>query len=244
MKKEEIIRRYGIEEYKKRLEESKRYHNDQYKNNKEYRERKKESQNKRYSKVKLMKSLEKYHQNHNDSNWRKENNERIAKYIKAAKQRRGDAGNFVAAQYKLCNKYNIIDWKQYNLDALENEAINVDHNRFLLDEEYLYEHFVDNVNSNLYYGNIQILKYFVPLMCIKLYENKEFTEHNLEMIKYFDTFENITKKKPIIYHTAISYMPNEVKNDNEKNIKYMLLYNLSANFIQHSTKYPTDKKLY
>jgi len=155
-----------------------------------------------------------------------------------------DAGRFVVAQCRTSNRHNITDWKQYNLDILENEANNIDHNKQLLDEEFLYVHFIDNVKSNMYYGNIQILKYFVPLMCIKLYENKEFTAHNIEMIKYFESFENKTKKKPITYNKVLCYMPKDAKNDNDNNIKYMLLYNLSANFIINCTKYPTEKKLY
>lgn len=236
MIKEECIRKYGIEEYKRRLEDSKRYHKERYKNDNEFREKRRQIDN--------VKILELYYQRRDDPDWRKKYTDKAMKYANAKKQERGDAGVFVSAQYRGNNRSNIINWKQYNLDILENEAINVDHNKSLLDEEYLYEHFVDNVNSDLYYGNVQILKYFVPLMCIKLYENKEFTEHNLEMIKYFDTFKNITKKKPITYNNTISYMPSEVKNDNENNIKYMLLYNLSADFIKRHIKYPTDKKLY
>ena len=243
MTKEECIRRYGIEEYEKRLEESRRYHKDRYKNNSEYRERKKES-HKKYRENENARQLEKYYQNRNDPDWRKKYNEKSLKYANAKNQERGDAAKFVAAQYRTNSRQNIIDWKQYNLEILENEAINVDHNMSLLDEDFLYEHFVDNVNSNMYYGNIQILKYFVPLMCIKLYEHKEFTEHNLEMIKYFDTFDNSTKKKPITYNKVLCYMPKEATNDNENNVKYMLLYNLSANFMKNCIKYPTEKKLY
>lgn len=243
MNKEEYIKKYGIEQYEKNLEASRLYHNKQYKNNTEYRKRKKEKRKKCDENV-LAKQRERYHEKKNDPYWRNKFNEKSLKYMHLYNQKRGDAARFVNVQYMTSRRHNIIDWKQYNLDILEYEAINVDHNKMLLDEDFLYEHFVDNVNSNMYYGNIQILKYFVPLMCIKLYENKEFTEHNMEMIKYFDTFENNTKKKPISYKTSISYMPNEVKNDNENNIKYMLLYNLSANFIQHYVKYPTEKKLY
>ena len=240
MTKEECIRRYGIEEYERRLEGNKRYYNQKYKNDADYREYKKESR-KKYHEKENAKQLEKYRQKRNDPDWRKKYNEKALEYANAKKQERGDAARFVYAQYRTISKQNIIDWKQYNLDILENEAINVDHNASLLDEDFLYEHFVDNVNSNMYYGNIQILKYFVPLMCIKLYENKEFTEHNLEMIKYFDTFDNSTKKKPITYNKVLCYMPKEAMNDNENNIKYMLLYNLSANFMKNCTKYPTEK---
>lgn len=243
MTKEECIRRYGIEEYKKRLEESKRYHNEKYKNDNEYKKRKKENQ-KKYRENENARQLEKYRQRRNDPAWREKYNEKSLKYANAKKLERGDAARFVDAQYRTSSRQNITDWKQYNLDILENEAINVDHNKSLLDEDFLYEHFVDNVKTDMYYGNVQVLKYFVPLMCIKLYDNKEFTEHNLEMIKYFDTFDNSTKKKPITYNKVLCYMPRDVKNDNESNIKYMLLYNLSANFIKNCIKYPTEKKLY
>ena len=64
------------------------------------------------------------------------------------------------------------------------------------------------------------------------------------MIKYFDTFDNSTNKKPITYNKGLCYMPKEATNDNENNVKYMLLYNLSANFMKNCIKYPTEKKLY
>lgn len=243
MKKEEYIAKYGEEAYKRRVESSRRYHNERYKNDNEYRKYQKESKEK-YREKANAKKLEKYYQKRTDSNWREKHNEKALQYTRLKKQERGDAAKFVNAQYRTSSRHKITDWKQYNLDILENEAINVDHNKSLLDEEFLYEHFVDNVNTDMYYGNIQILKYFVPLMCIKLYENKVFTEHNMEMIKYFDTFENKTKKKPITYNTILCYMPREAQNDNENNIKYMLLYNLAADFMKNCVKYSTEKKLY
>lgn len=243
MKKEEYIAKYGEEAYKRRVESSRRYHNERYKNDNEYRKYQKESKEK-YREKANAKQLEKYYQKRTDSNWREKYNEKALQYTRLKKQERGDAAKFVNAQYRTSSRHKITDWKQYNLDILENEAINVDHNKSLLDEEFLYEHFVDNVNTDMYYGNIQILKYFVPLMCIKLYENKVFTEHNMEMIKYFDTFENKTKKKPITYNTILCYMPREAQNDNENNIKYMLLYNLAADFMKNCVKYSTEKKLY
>ena len=243
MKKEEFIAKYGEEAYKKRVECSRRCQKERYKNDSEYRKHKKEYEAK-YREKENVNWREKIRQKRADPNWRKKYNEKCLEYANVKKQERGDAGRFVYAQYRTISKQKITDWKQYNLDILENEAINVDHNKSLLDEEFLYEHFVDNVNTDMYYGNIQILKYFVPLMCIKLYENKEFTEHNLEMIKYFDTFENKTKKKPITYNTVLCYMPKEAQNDNENNIKYMLLYNLAADFMKNCVKYTTDKKLY
>lgn len=243
MKKEEYIAKYGEEAYKKRVESSRRYQIKRYKNDSEYRKRKKEYEEK-YREKENAKQRERLRQKRADPNFREKYNEYALKYANVKKQERGDAAKFVDAQYRTSSRQKITDWKQYNLDILENEAINVDHNKSLLDEEFLYEHFVDNVNTDMYYGNIQILKYFVPLMCIKLYENKEFTEHNLEMIKYFDTFENKTKKKPITYNNVFCYMPREAQNDNENNIKYMLLYNLAANFMKNCVKYTTDKKLY
>lgn len=243
MKKEEYIAKYGEEAYKKRVESSKRYQKERYKNDSEYRKLKKELKEK-YREKENAKQREKLRRMRADPKLREKYNEKSLQYTNMKKQERGDAARFVDAQYGANSRLKITDWKQYNLDILENEAINVDHNKSLLDEEFLYEHFVDNVNTDMYYGNIQILKYFVPLMCIKLYENKEFTEHNMEMIKYFDTFENKTKKKPITYNTVLCYMPKEAKNDNENNIKYMLLYNLAANFMKNCTKYSTEKKLY
>ncbi len=60
----------------------------------------------------------------------------------------------------------------------------------LVDEDFLYERFVDNVACNLYYSNWEVLKYFIVIMRIKMYKEFigewTFTEHDVEMYNHFN----------------------------------------------------------
>ena len=152
---------------------------------------------------------------------------------------KGDCGLFTFNQLTTIKCKHIKDWKQHIKDLLDNEKCPE-----MLDIDYLYEHFKDNVEHDLYYGNVNILKFLVPLLCLKVYDGIEFNEKEIEMIKYFDNFKNTTKKKPIKYNSTILFVAPELKHDTEKCMKLMLLYNLVADFMHNRAKYPTDKKLY
>lgn len=174
-----------------------------------------------------------------DPEYKKQQAERSTAQVKKFIESKGDCGLFTYNQIITFRCKHIKDWKQHIKDLLDNEKCPE-----MLDVDYLYEHFKDNVEHDLYYGNVNILKFLVPLLCLKVYDGIEFNEKEIEMIKYFDNFKNTTKKKPIKYNSTILFVAPELQHDTEKCMKLMLLYNLVADFMHNRAKYPTDKKLY
>lgn len=251
MKKEEFIAKYGEEAYAKMIE------NTRLKNAKRaiedpewYKKRLKSSavsgknwiENNREKFNKLQ--LNSYHKNKQDAAYREKYLEKQRRAVKKYHESLGDAANFINAQYRCNRKVHLDNWEQYTLDLLANEANNVDGDVRLLNEDFLYERFIDNKQNEMFYGNLQVLKYFVLLMCLKVYRDEPFSAQNIEMIKYFDSLENTTKKKPIVYNSNPLFLPKEYVNNKEKATTMMLLYNLSADFMHNRNRYPTDKKLY
>lgn len=245
MKKEEYIRRYGQEAYDAWIAKTKEYY-------------------KKHSKEILKRQKEKYD---NDPEFHEQHNVKMKEYsnlrylsdeefrevkrnkakltgITKLKYEMKEAFNLVVVQIREISRYQAYDFEKYIKDNLEKEAKDVEHNEFLTDVNYLYEHFKDNVVNDLYYGNIQILKFFIPLMSLKIARDESFTEQEIEMFKYFETFENKTKRKPISYNFKMIYVPFKDCKNYKKAIKYMLLYNLTADFMHNHVKYPTDEKLY
>jgi len=248
MTKEEFIARYGEEAYNRRKEASRVSHAkhkledpEWYKNriakqnNKDYRNkwRSKNADKERESRRNHYKELSQ------DPEFRKQRAEDCAALVKKFIESKGDCGVFTYHQLMAFKMLHIKDWKQYIKDLLDNEKCPE-----MLDIDYLYEHFKDNVEHDLYYGNVNILKFLVPLLCLKVYDGIEFNEKEIEMIKYFDNFKNTTKKKPLRYNSTITFVAPELKHDTEKCMKLMLLYNLVADFMHNRAKYPTEKKLY
>ena len=250
MTKEEYIAKHGEEAYKAHVEEArKRYklkkeeilaqRNEKYKNDIKYRQ-KILNKVKKYCKEKYKNDPEFRAYNakkYKESNW-------SSRLIEKGKTEFGELYSFRESYTTTGSTLRIDNWEIYIKENLSKEAIEIDLNEDLTNENFLYECFKDNVKNNLYYGNIQILKYFVPLMCMKVHNNIPFNEHDIEMIKYFDTFENNTGKYPINYKFSMIYLPFEDRNNKDKLLKYMLLCNLSANFRTYHGKYETDKKLY
>lgn len=103
------------------------------------------------------------------------------------------------------------------IEELKNLMINeaeFDGQPELADEAYLFEQFKDNCNNQLWNGNWQILKYFVTLMEIKVFElmlgKCQFTDADKEMYNYFAGMKvNATNKcKP----SALKYKSGAVPN--------------------------------
>lgn len=250
MKKEEYIAKYGEEAYKAHIEKAKERYKlkkeeiiakqiEKYKTDIKFRERVLNYSKKYHKKsYKNNPEVRAYNANmYKKGNW-------SSRSIEARKTKYEELYSFRESYTTINSTFHIDDWENYIKENLSKEATEIDFNGDLINENFLYECFKDNVKNNLYYGNIQVLKYFVPLMCMKVHNNIPFNEHDIEMIKYFDTFENNTRKCPISYKFRITYFPFEDRNNKDKLLKYMLLYNLSANFRVCHGKYETDKKLY
>ena len=73
-------------------------------------------------------------------------------------------------------------------NGIRNEA-DFDGQAELSNEDFLYERFKDNVESNMLFANWQVLKYFYAIMRMKMYKEAigewTFTEHDVEMYRYF-----------------------------------------------------------
>ena len=255
MNKEEFIARYGLDAWNKKNENSRLYHAKRkledpewYKNRiikaKEHTAKHKKKWLENHREEYKKSQLDHYYKCKQDDTFMRERAEKSR--INAQKRREllADAGGFVNAQYTGITKAHVTNWEQYTLDLLSNEANNVDCDERLLDENFLYERFIDNKQNGMFYGNLQVLKYFVLLMCLKVYRDEPFSVQNIEMIKYFDNLENNTNKKPIAYSSIPYFLPREYINNKEKATIMMLLYNLSADFMHNRSRYPTDKKLY
>jgi hypothetical protein len=250
MTKEEYIAKHGEEAYKEHLEIVKeRYklkreeilskNKERYKTDIEYKEKikniSKKFCNKKYKNDPEFRMYNAKKQKDNGS---------LIRLVEKEKAEYGELYTFRQTYYTSGITANIDNWEDYIKENLSKEATEIDFNADLLNEDFLYNQFVENKEHNLVYGNIQILKYFVPLMCMKVHNNISFDNHNIEMIKYFYTFENNIGKCPINYRFRMIYLPYEDRNNKDKLLKYMLLCNLSADFRMHCSKYPTDKKLY
>lgn len=224
MTKEEFIEKYGEEAWVIKNEQSKLW---QKQNRESIRERNRQYNRDFYAKNRETVSMK----------------ESIVKKREALKNKMGECAKFAHTQYLNYIHTKIESWVTYVLENLQKEASEFDGDSRFTDINFLYERFVDNVNNNLVFGNIQIIKYFIPIMCIKLYNNETFTEHEIEMLKYFDSMEE-TKKKPIKYSFLMIYMPKEYRSKYDQAIKYMVLYNIIAKYTRYGVIYPTDKKLY
>lgn len=252
MNKAEFIAKYGEDAWARKCEQSRLWHNQKYANDPEQRAKKK-AQN-RIHKSKWKKT----HRDYENDASKKCNNKKYAidptyrEYMQAkAKESRlklknemGDVATFVATQICYISLTHIEDLDKYILENLTREATEVDGEPRLVNEDFLYECFVENCKYGLFYGNLQIIKYFVLLMCIKVHKGIEFTDKNIEMIKVFDEYRNTLNKNPIKYSFKTYYIRSDQKDDLNKNTKCMLLYNLSADFMRCRNRYPTDKKLY
>lgn len=177
----------------------------------------------------------------NDENFRKakskENVENNAKnYLKNLHEELGSTYKFVRTQYSEYSRKKINNWKEYIYDILKTDAA-LDGDVNYLSEDFLYEKFLDNKENDLYYGNIKIVKYFIPLMCIKIYDNEIFNDREVEMLNYFKTFKNITKKKPVKYSDKVIWMPKEYLHNAEKATEIMKLYNIVADFMLNAPVY-------
>lgn len=246
--KEEYIAKYGEEAYNRIREASRLYRQKQRENpeqRKKYNNDKKKynSTVTKWQKEHRKEINERQRSQYNELVKISDQNEIITKgwnYIKTLYMSKyGECGMFVFSQMHAASVKHLRNWKKYINELLLNE-----NSPEMLDIDYLYTHFKDNIKYNLYYGNIQILKFFIPLMCFKVYNGLEFTEKEIEMIKYFETFENKTKVKPISYKSIFLFIAPEIYQDIEKCMKLMLLNNLIADFMRNRTKYVTDKKLY
>lgn len=214
MKKEEYIRKYGKEAYAKKNEQSRLW------------------QKRHHAMCNTDPVYKKYKLN-------------IAKKNRLKfKTEMGDAGPFVIVQISIASREHIEDLDKYILENLTREAVQIDGDPRLVNEDFLYECFIENCKYGLFYGNLQIIKYFVPLMCIKVHKGIEFTDKNIEMIKVFDEYRNTLNKKPIEYSFKMCYIRPDQRDDVDMNMKCMLLYNLSADFMHSRNRYQTNKKLY
>lgn len=251
MTKEEYIAKYGEDAWTRKCEQSRLCHKQKYDNDLEYYEKKKARN--RIHNAKWRKthkdyvndaSLKSYHDRMADPVYRKKRLETVNNIILKFKYEMGDAGNFATTQYTTLRREHIEDLDKYILENLSREAYEIDGDPRLVNEDFLYDCFIENCRYGLFYGNLQVIKYFVPLMCVKVHKGIEFTDKNIEMIKVFDEYRNTTKKKPIEYSFKMYYIRLDQKNDLDMNVKCMLLYNLSADFMHKRSRYPTDKKLY
>lgn len=252
MTKEEFITRYGEEAYAKKLEDSRRNHKQKYEDDPDY-----------YKKISARnrESTANWRKNHADSMnaWSiKRYREKIAtdptyrEYVRKIAEKRkeklksimGDAYDFTVAQISMMNKHPTDDVDKYILENLTKEAAEIDGDSRLVNEDFLYDCFVENCKYGLFYGNLQVIKYFVPLMCIKVHKGIEFSDKDIEMIKVFDEYKNTLNKRPIEYSFKMCYIRSEQRDNADMNMKCMLLYNLSADFMHKRSRYATDKKLY
>lgn len=226
MTKKEYITKYGEEAWAKRIERTKLW---QKINRESIREYQNQKNREFYARNKAKPAMKEFNANRRED----------------FKSKMGDCAKFVHAQYTYYRLVHtkIESWVMYVLENLQKEATEFDGDQRFTDVNFLYERFVDNVNHNLIFGNIQIMKYLIPLMCIKVYNNETFTEHEIEMLKYFDSMEKI-KHNPIKYHFVMIYVPREDRLNYSHAVKYMLLYNITAKFMFHGVIHQTDKKLF
>lgn len=180
----------------------------------------------------------------NDPKFKEHRRELSEKRNEKLKSIMGDVYDFTIAQITMMRRYHIDDLDKYIIENLTKEAAEIDGNPSLVNEDFLYDCFVDNCRYGLFYGNLQVIKYFVPLMCVKVHKGIEFTDKNIEMIKVFDEYKNTLDNNPIEYSFKMCYISSEQKDNADINMKCMLLYNLSADFMSYRTRYATDKKLY
>lgn len=252
MTKEEFIAKYGEEAWNRKLEQSKLWCNQKYANDPEYCEKKKER-----SRINIAKWKKSHRESENaanlkrhneryktDSAYRERMRERTKNHRLKFMAEMGDTGAFVTSQLNIISREQIEDLDKYIMENLTREASEVDGDPRLVNEDFLYDCFIENCRYGLFYGNLQVIKYFVPLMCVKAHRNIEFTDKNIEMIKVFDEYRNTLHKKPIEYSFKMYYIRPDQKSDIDMNTKCMLLYNLSADFMHNRSRYPTEKKLY
>lgn len=112
--------------------------------------------------------------------------------------------------------------KEAKADGIEN-----------LTEDFLYSHFKDNCQYDLIFSNWQILKYFAPLMEIKVMEEMigiiSYTEHDKEMFEYFINSEPTQKERCQCKH--LKFKTSEPWNYNFS----ILYYRKNGNgYIQHN----------
>lgn len=246
--KEEFIAKYGEEAWAKKRERSRLLHNQKYANDPVFREKRKDKANERCKANKehnRARVLKRYKERIATDPIFKEHRKEIAEKNKEkTKLAMGDAYDFTIAQKSMMSRYHIDDLDKYILENLTKEAVEIDGELRLLNEDFLYDCFVDNCRYGLFFGNLQVIKYFVPLMCVKAHRGIEFTDKNIEMIKVFDEYKNTLNKKPIEYSFKMYYIRSDQRDNADMNMKCMLLYNLSADFMPHRTRYETDNKLY
>jgi hypothetical protein len=246
--KEEFIAKYGEEAWTKKCERSRLCHKQKYDNDPAFRERRRAKSNKRCKTNKEYLNavaLKRYRDKLATDPTFKEHTKQIAEKNKEkAKSIMGDAYDFVIAQMCMMSRHPADDLDKYILENLTKEAVEIDREPRLVNEDFLYDCFVENCKYGLFYGNLQVIKYFVPLMCIKVHSGIELTDKNIEMIKVFNEYRNTLNKKPIEYSFKFSYIRPDQKDDVDMNMKCMLLYNLSADFMHKRSRYATDKKLY
>ena len=130
----------------------------------------------------------------------------------------------VKKRYILAGSPNI---EKYTLKILKDEVSD----KSLLDINYLYERFKDNCKYNLYYGNVEILKIFCPLMLLKVFHNQKFNKKEKEMFDYFENFENKTGKIINYINLPIEFNPKD-EDDKNKMQMYLKIYNLTADFLK------------
>ena len=241
MTKAEYIAKYGEEAYKAHIEKAKA----RYKKN---RTEILEQQNLKYHTDTEYREIQKARNRdcgkrrwQNDENFRKAKSKkdveiRNKNHLKNLRDELGCAYKFVRTQYTEYSRKKINNLKEYIYDILKTDAA-LDGDVNYLSEDFLYERFLDNKTNDLYYGNIKIAKYFIPLMCIKIYDNESFNDREIEMLNYFKTFKNTTKKKPIKYSDKIIWMPKEYLHNAEKATEIMKLYNIIADFMLNAPVY-------
>lgn len=219
------------EKYQKSLEECRLRNAKRYNNDAAYRESVKNKHKQKYNAQKVEQDFKdqinadgrrKYHQ---------------------FKDKLGILGDFVSTQYSKYSKLGITNWVEYITNLLKIEA-EIDGEPRLVDEKFLYEQFVENVKTEMYFGNVQVLKYFIPHIAIKLYKNKPFTEQDIEMLKFYETFQNVSGKFPIRYSQWLVIMPKEFKYNQEMATKFALLYNILGRFIKNTGKCDIEGKVY
>lgn len=246
--KEDFIAKYGEEAWAKKRERSRLLHKQKYDNDPAFREKRRAKSNKTYKINKEHKnavSLKRYRDRlATDPTFKEHRREIAEKNKEKTKLAMGDAYDFTIAQICMMSRYHIDDLDKYILENLTKEAVEIDGEPRLVNEDFLYDCFVDNCRYGLFYGNLQVIKYFVPLMCVKVHKGIKFTDKNIEMIKVFDEYRNTLDNKPIEYSFKMYYIRSEQRDNADMNMKCMLLYNLSADFMPHRTRYETDKKLY
>lgn len=233
-KSREAKRRLALEnpeKYQKSLEACRLRNAKRYNNDAEYRESVKEKHKQKYN-------IEKTKQDYKD-----QTNANGRRKYHQFKDELGLIGDFVSTQYSKYSKLGITDWVEYMTNLLNNEA-KIDGEPRLVDEKFLYELFVENVKTGMYFGNVQVLKYFIPHIAIKLYKKMQFTEQDIEMLKFYETFENVSGKFPIKYSQWLVLLPKEFKYNQEIATKFALLYNILGRFIKNTRKSNVEGKVY